>query len=64
MIILWSCLVLVLVHAVLPGSDLRRLGRRRWRYTWLVWLALADQVLVISVLPDSHGLSAVAHLGS
>ena len=64
MIILWSCLVLVLVHAVLPGSDLRRLGRLRWRHTWLVWLALADQVLVISVLPDGHGLSEAAHLGS
>lgn len=64
MIILWSCLVLVLVHAVLPGSDLRRLGRLRWRHTWLIWLALADQVLVISVLPDSHRLSAAAHLGS
>jgi hypothetical protein len=63
-IILWSCLVLVLVHAVLPGSDLRRLGRLHWRHTGLVWLALADQVLVISVLPDSHGLSAAAHLGS
>jgi hypothetical protein len=63
-IILWSCLVLVLVHAVLPGSDLRRLGRLRWRHTWLVWLALADQVLVISVLPESHGLSEAAHLGS
>ncbi len=64
MIILWSCLVLVLVFAALPGFDLRRLGRLRWRHTWLVWLALADQVLVISVLPDSHGLSAAAHLGS
>ena len=63
-IILWSCLVLLLVHAVLPGSDLRRLGRLRWRHTWLVWLALADQVLVISVLPDGHGLSEAAHLGS
>jgi len=63
-IILWSCLVLVLVFAALPGFDLRRLGRLRWRHTWLVWLALADQVLVISVLPDSHGLSAAAHLGS
>ena len=64
MIILWSCLVLVLVHAVLPGSDLRRLGRLRWRHTWLVWLALADQILVISVLPDRHGLSETAHVGS
>jgi hypothetical protein len=64
MIILWSCLVLVLVSAALPGYDLRRFGRLRWRHTWLVWLALADQVLVISVLPDSHELSAAAHLGS
>lgn len=64
MIILWSCLLLVVMHALLPGSDLRRLGRLRWRHTWLVWLALADQVLVISVLPDSQGPSAAAHLGS
>jgi hypothetical protein len=63
-IILWACLGLVLVHSVLPGSDLRRLGRLRWRHTWLVWLALADQVLVISVLPDGHGVSEAAHLGS
>jgi Family of unknown function (DUF5317) len=64
MIILWACLALLLAHALLPGSDLRRLGRLRWRHTWLVWLALADQVLVISVLPDSNRVSAGAHLAS
>ena len=64
MIILWACLALLAVHAVLPGSRLSRLARRRWRHTWLVWLALAVQVVVISVLPDRPGLSEAAHLGS
>ena len=49
---------------MLPGSRLSRLARRRWRHTWLVWLALAVQVVVISVLPDRPGLSEAAHLGS
>ena len=35
MIILYACLVLVLMHALLPGSDLRRLGQFRLRHTWL-----------------------------
>ena len=52
------------MYAVLPGSRLSRLARRRWRHTWLVWLALAVQVVVISVLPDRPGLSEAAHLGS
>ena len=49
---------------MLPGSKLSRLARRRWRHTWLVWLALAVQVVVISVLPDRPGVSEAAHLGS
>jgi hypothetical protein len=63
-IILGACLVLLAVNAVLPGSRLSRLGSRRWRHTWLVWLALAVQVVVISVLPDGRGLSEAAHLGT
>jgi len=64
MIIVYACLVLVTAHAMLPGSDLRRLGQLRLRHTWLVWLALADQIVVISVLPDWHALSEGAHLAS
>lgn len=61
MIILYTCVLLVAVYAVLPGSDLRRLGQVRLRHTWLVWLALATQVVVISVLPDG-GWNQGAHL--
>ena len=62
MIIVYACLVLVAAHALLPGSDLRRLGLLRLRHSWLVWLALADQIVVISVLPDGQALSEGAHL--
>jgi Family of unknown function (DUF5317) len=64
LIILWACLVLLAVNVVLPGSRLSRLGRKRWRHAWLVWLALAVQVVVISVLPDVRGLSEAAHLST
>ena len=64
MIILYACLLLVLMHAVLPGSDLRRLGQIRLHHTWLVWLALADQIVVISVLPDMGAVSEGLHLAS
>lgn len=64
MIILYACLVLAAGYALLPGSDLRRLAQVRLRHTWLVWLALADQVVVISVLPDGGRLSELAHLAS
>jgi hypothetical protein len=64
-IILVSCLLLLLVAAVAPRSDLRRLSEVRLRHTWLVWVALVAQVLVISVLPGDHQtLSAGAHLAS
>jgi len=64
MIILYACLMLTALYAVLPGSDLRRLVQIRLRHTWLVWLALADQIVVISVLPDGGALSRAAHLAS
>lgn len=64
MITLYVCLLLLAGHALLPGSDLRRLARVRLRHTWLVWSALASQVLLISVLPDAGGLSNVAHLAT
>jgi Family of unknown function (DUF5317) len=64
MIILYACLLLALIHALLPGSDLRRLGQIRLRHTWLVWLALADQIVVISVLPNMGAVSEGGHLAS
>jgi hypothetical protein len=64
MIIVYACLILALLHALLPGSDLRRLGQIRLRHTWLVWLALADQIVVISLLPDLGAVSEGAHLAS
>jgi hypothetical protein len=64
-IILASCLLLLLVAALAPRSDVRRLADVRIRHTWLVWVALATQVLVISVLPGDHQtVSAGAHLAS
>jgi hypothetical protein len=64
MIILYVSLFVAAVFALLPGFDLRRLAHIRLRHTWLVWLALADQVLVISFLPDVGQLNNAAHLAS
>ena len=64
MIILYACLLLAAVFALLPGFDLRRLAHIRLRHTWLVWLALADQVIVISFLPEVGQLNNAAHLAS
>lgn len=64
MITLYACALLVLVHAVLPGSRLSLLARVRFRHTWLVWAALGAQVLIISVLPDGGRASDAAHLGT
>lgn len=62
MITLYVCLLLLAVHVALPGSDPRRLARVHLHHTWLVWSALASQVLIISVLPDAGRLSNAAHL--
>lgn len=62
MITLYICLLLLAVHVALPGSDPRRLAWVRLHHTWLVWSALASQVLIISVLPDAGRLSNAAHL--
>lgn len=64
MITLYVCLLLLLLHVVLPGSDLRRLAQVRLRHTWLVWCALVSQVLLISVLPDAGRLSDVVHVAT
>ena len=63
MIIAYASLAVLLLHAVAPRSDLRRLATVRLRHVWLVWLALAGQVVLISLLPtQSRGTSAAAHV--
>lgn len=62
MIIVYACLALLVVHALLPGHDVRRLAAVRLQHTWLVWLALLVQVLIISVLPHVDLFSQAAHL--
>ena len=47
------------------GAPLRRLATIRIRHAWLLWTALADQVLIISVIPNSHPtVLAAAHIAS
>lgn len=62
MIIVYACLVLLLGYLVAPGSQGRRLAETEIRRLWLVWVAFAVQLLVISVLPDLGGLSQAGHL--
>ncbi len=56
------CALLVLVAVPLMGGDLRRLGELRLRWAGLVLLALAVQVVVISLTPDGNRtVQGVAH---
>ncbi|MGN6599147.1 MAG: DUF5317 family protein [Actinomycetes bacterium] len=65
MIIFVACALVLVVAALVFRSRLLRLGQLRLRgLRWGV-LALAVQVLVISVLPDDHpGLLAAAHVST
>jgi hypothetical protein len=55
----------MLAVIVCAGGRLARLAQVRIRYSWLLWLALADQIVIISVIPDSHHTPlAVAHIAS
>jgi hypothetical protein len=55
----------MLAVIVCTGGRLSRLARVRIRHSWLLWLALADQIVIISVIPDSsHTVLAVAHIAS
>jgi hypothetical protein len=57
-------LALLLVVACTGGSP-ARLATIRFRRVWLLWLALADQIVVISVLPGSNATAlAVADIAS
>jgi hypothetical protein len=54
-----------LLAVMLTGGSLRRLADVRIRHTWLLWAALGDQILIISVFPDAHPrMLAAAHIAS
>ena len=53
MITVYICVAALLAVAV-TGGRLRRLAEVRLRHAWLLWAALADQIIIISVIPDSH----------
>jgi hypothetical protein len=57
--------VTIVVVLALTGAPIKRLAGVRIRHSWLLWLALADQVVIISVIPESHpAVLAVAHIAS
>ena len=58
-------LVALVMLALVPvlGGDVRRLSGLRLRWSWLVFVALAVQVLVISLIPSmARGWDAAAHV--
>ena len=55
----------MLIVVALSGAPLKRLADLRIRHVWLLWVALLDQILVISIIPDSHPTAlAAAHIAS
>src|SRR3954453_5679794 len=55
----------MLLVVAATGAPLKRLTRLRLRHVWLLWIALIDQVLVISIIPDTHPTAlAAAHIAS
>ena len=63
MIIVLACAVVVAIEALILRGRLRRMSTLRFRHFYLVWLALLDQVLVISVLPaHPHLVLDIANL--
>ncbi len=64
MLTVYLAVAMLLVVAV-TGAPLARLAELHIRHVWLIWAALADQIIVISVLPDSYpGVLAAAHVAS
>ena len=57
MIIVIACAFVVGVEAIGPEGKAGATARIRFRRFYLVWLALLDQVLVISVLPGHQHLA-------
>jgi hypothetical protein len=64
MLTLYACVVAFLVVCAFGGKP-TRVAELRVRGLWLIGAALADQILIISVLPAKHPLPlAIAHLAS
>jgi Family of unknown function (DUF5317) len=62
MIIVLACAIAVAIEAVVLRQKLGRLLSLRFRAFYLVWLALLDQILVISILPGrAHAVLDVAN---
>jgi hypothetical protein len=62
-IIVLACAVVIAVEAIGLRGRMSQLLKLRFRRFYLVWLALLDQVLVISVLPDHwHSVLDIADL--
>ena len=56
---------MLLVAALTGRSSLQRIVALRIRHVWLLWAALADQILVISIIPDTNASAlALAHIAS
>jgi hypothetical protein len=57
--------VAMLLVVAATGAPLKRLTELRIRHVWLLWAALIDQILVISIIPDTHPAAlAAAHIAS
>lgn len=57
--------VAMLVLVACTGAPISRLALIRIRHVWLLWAALADQIVIISVLPESNAtVLALAHIAS
>jgi hypothetical protein len=64
-VLLVVCFLLAVVTVPLAGGDLTRLAEHRFRRPWALAAALAVQIVIISVIPDSDPLLlAAAHLVS
>jgi hypothetical protein len=55
----------MLLVVAATGAPLIRLAQLRIRQPWLLWAALIDQILVISIIPDSRPtVLSAAHIAS
>ncbi len=55
----------MLVVLACTGGSLARLATVRIRHLWLLWAALLDQIVIISIIPSSNLIGlAVAHIAS
>ena len=64
MLTVYLAIAMLLVVAAI-GAPIKRLTGLRLRHVWLLWAALIDQILVISIIPDTHsGALAAAHIAS